>query len=238
MQRATEHGARGRDKRNGGFTLIEAAIVIAIIGIVSATALPNVERYLESGRSRAAARSVADAFNVARARAIRTGNNHLVFFSIGGAGDAAGNPLQRQAGQPVPILILDDGAPGSADQNCEIDTGEKIIGFDAQEGVGWGANAPLSAQTPPDEQLPSIPAAGSSFQPPNSTVLTTPVSWVQFRPDGVPVAVDGSCNPGQLGSGGGTIYLWSTNRDFAITLSPLGGVRVHAWNASTGGWSS
>jgi prepilin-type N-terminal cleavage/methylation domain-containing protein len=237
MKRAIDKTARQPDKRERGFTLIEAAIVVVIIGVVSATTLPNVSRYLESGRTRAAARSVADAFNVARAQAIRTGSNHIVFFSIGGAGDTAGNTLQKRAGQPVPILVLNDGAPGSANQNCEIDTGEGIIGFDAQDGVGWGANAPTSGQTPPDEQLAAIPASGSSFLPPNSTLLTTPVTWVQFRPDGVPVAVDGACNTGRLGSGGGTIYLWSTNRDFAITLSPLGGVRVHTFDAGRGAWS-
>lgn len=238
MDREDETRMRQPDRRSGGFTLIEAAIVITIIGVVSAMALPNATRYLESGRTRAAARSVADAFHVARAQAIRTGNNHLVFFAIAGAGDTAGNALAKRSGELVPILVLNDGAPGSANQNCVIDAGEELITFNAQRGVGWGANAAPSGQTPPDELLPSIPASGSSFQPPNSTILTPPVTWVQFRPDGVPVAVDGACNPGQLGSGGGTIYLWSANRDFAITLSPLGGVRVHQWNVSTGGWSS
>ena len=223
---------RGK-RRAGGFTLIEAAVVIAIIGIVTASALPNVSRYWEATEARAAAKSVADAFNVARAQAIRTGNNQLVFFSVGGAGDTAGTALQDANGDGVPILVLDDGQPGSVNQNCEIDSGENTITFPEPTGVGWGANVPTSAQTPPNELRSTIPASGSSFEMPNGTLTT----WVMFRPDGVPVAVDASCNPGRLGTGGGTIYLWTTNRDFAVTLSPLGGVRVHLWNPG-GGWTS
>ena len=239
MQGGTDQESDGsalrRDRRSSGFTLIEAAIVIAIIGIVTATSMPNVTRYMESTRARAAAKSIADAFNVARAQAIRTGSNHVVFFSVGGAGDTAGNTLQRRDGTAVPILVLNDGSPGSANQNCEIDAGEEMITFAAQDGVGWGFNAPPATQEAPDDLLTAIPASGSSFRAPNGT---TAVTWVQFRPDGVPVAIDNACTAGRLGTGGGTIYLWSPNRDFAITLSPLGGVRVHTWIAATGAWTT
>lgn len=226
-------------KRRGGFTLVEAMIVVAIVGIVMAAATPNVSRYFEHGRGRTAAKSIADALNIARGQAIRTGNNQVVFFSVinGGvpAGDTGGTPLTDHSGIPVPILVLDDGAPGSANQNCLIDAGEARITFAAQLGVGWGANAPPAAiEAPDDDAVTAIPAAGSSFRAPDGTPNMT---WVQFRPDGVPVAIDNACNSGQLGSGGGTIYLQTANRDYAITLSPLGGVRVHVWDAATGGWT-
>ncbi len=238
MQTRGEIRRRRFADRRSGFTLIEIAIVVVIIGVISAMTLPNVTRYQESARARAAAKSVADAFALARAQAIRTGANHVVFFAIGGAGDTAGTALASTDGRAMPILVLNDGRPGTANQNCEIDAGEERFVFEAQTGVGWGFNAPTTNDVAPDETSVSgfttIPAAGSTLRLPNGTATT----WVQFRPDGVPVAIDASCNPDRLGSGGGSIYLWSTNRDFAVTLSPLGGVRVHTWDRARGGWTT
>jgi len=253
---AYERAARA-NKKTAGFTLVEAAVVIAIIGIVMATAMPNISRYFETGRGRAAAKSVADAFTIARAQAIRTGNNHVVFFRLatgagGFAGDVNGTPLTDAVGVPgavaVEVLILDDGLPGSANQNCQIDVGEPTIYFgrnaqrgqewgSANDGINWGRNlAPVATEAPDDDAVNAIPALGSSFRGPNGAAPPF-VSWVLFRPDGIPVAIDNFCTTGRLGSGGGTIYMNTANRDYAITLSPLGGVRVHVWDVATAGWT-
>ena len=69
-------------------------------------------------------------------------------------------------------------------------------------------------------------------------VLADDVDEANCRADGVPVAIDSSCNAGRLGTGGGTIYLWTDSRDYAITLAPLGGVRVHVWDPAAGAWTS
>lgn len=235
---ANERVATGARKR-AGFTLVEVMVVLAIMGIVLAAAVPNVNRFFETNRGRAAAKSIADAFTIARAQAIRTGNNHIVFFSVINAGipagDVGGSLLVDASGNPVPILVLDDGAPGSPNQNCLIDVGESTYSFEAQDGVGWGSNAPpAGSPAPDDDAVVAIPVDGSSFRAPDGTPNMT---WVQFRPDGVPVAIDNLCNTGRLGTGGGTIYLQTQNRDYAITLAPLGGVRVHVWDLVNGRWT-
>jgi hypothetical protein len=62
---------------------------------------------------------------------------------------------------------------------------------------------------------------------------------VLFRPDGIPVGFDPTSTTcgtiGQTGTGGAGLYVTSGGRDYAVTLAPLGGVRVHAWGGA--GWT-
>jgi hypothetical protein len=53
-----------------------------------------------------------------------------------------------------------------------------------------------------------------------------------FAPNGIPVGVTAACVVGSTGSGSGTIYLSNPYRDYAISLSPLGGVYVTSWDRS------
>jgi len=69
---------RGRPDR--GFTMIEILIVIAIIGIVAAVALPNIGQYIRNYKIKGAAQQVAGELQAARSKAIMGNTNEGVSF--------------------------------------------------------------------------------------------------------------------------------------------------------------
>jgi prepilin-type N-terminal cleavage/methylation domain-containing protein len=225
-----------RARRNAGFTAIEIIVVMAIVGIAAAMAVPSWRATQSNSRLRDAAGDVADAFQTARARAIATGNTFVVYFDTGvnGAEDICGNSLVDLQGNPVPILILDDGPPDSPDRNCCIDDGEAIITMPAAQGVQWGTDfAPIAVPTDTDPS--GSFNLGSSFRDP----ANSQTEWVAFRADGIPVGFrdNNPCDLGDTGTGAGAIYLNNDQRDTAIVLSPLGTVKVHGFERGQGVWT-
>ncbi len=220
-----------RRHRTSGITLIEVVVVVAIIGSILGIAFSSMGTWQTNERASAAARSMADLFRFASAEATSRETVHLLFFAIGGNGDTAGTALVDSAGNPVPVLLLDDGALGSANQNCEIDPGETVNVLSPTAGVGWGFALSAGVKAPGDATAIAS-ATGSSFATPAGAAST----WLAFMPDGRPLAFDLACSMGQLGSGNGAIYITNGARDYAIVLNPLGGVRIHAWTPGTGQW--
>lgn len=213
-----------------GFSLIEMMIVVAIVGVSVAVALPAFRTYFEDQRVKQAARSVADVFSLARTEAIRTGRNHIVYFNQ----DPTGAPLQDAAGNAVPVLLVqdDDGAGALPAPNGIVDAGERRIPVRAELGVNWGATF-ATAAAPGDSGLAANYVTGQTFQTPGLAAAT----WVLFRPDGVPRGYStGPYTEGEIGTGGGGVYLTNGRRDYAIVLAPLGGVKVDLWDRSTGQW--
>ena len=210
-----------------GFTLVEMVVVVAIVAAMILLVSTRFGTWQDREAVRTAARSVEGAFNYARSEAIRTGNMHLVFFGT----DIGGANLTSAAGDPVPILVLDDGRQGTPNQNCLIDAGETTQHFMLERGVAFGTTA-ATAKVPVDEGTQPI-APGWSFSDGGGNAA----NWVLFRPDGTPRSANAACNLGALGSGGGGIYLSNAERDAAIVLSPLGASRVFAWNTETSSWN-
>ncbi len=235
----TYHGQPGEiafhasRRRRAGMSLIEVMIVVAIMGLIISVALPSTQQWSRNQDASNMARAMANAISVARASAMRTGNNHVVFLAIGGAGDVAGNPLVDSNGDAAAIVILDDGPTGAVGQNCVIDANEPVRAITADDDLAWGATLAGATQAPGDLSG-GLMATGSTFVTPAGAAST----WILFRPDGVPVAFDGACTAGNVGSGNGAIYFTNGVRDLAVVISALGGARVHIWDQTTGAWTS
>jgi prepilin-type N-terminal cleavage/methylation domain-containing protein len=68
--------------RQGGFSLIELLVVVAVIAIIAAVGLPNLAGYIRNYKIRGAAKSVGSEIQAARSKAIMTNTNAGVFFVI------------------------------------------------------------------------------------------------------------------------------------------------------------
>jgi prepilin-type N-terminal cleavage/methylation domain-containing protein len=212
--------ANANEKSRAGFSLIEALIVVAIIGVIAAMAGPTILGGTTDERLKAGARNMAAAFSYARSEAIRTGDIHIVFVGT----DASGNALPDTSGDPAIIAVVNDGQPGSANQNCQINAGEIVSLIAPSRDITGGTMAGV-AQMPEDLGAGDL-TTGSTFTEPDGI---TPASWVLFRPEGTVHAFDAGCVEGALGSGGGGIYIHNGQKQFGILLRPLGGTRVRLW---------
>jgi type II secretory pathway pseudopilin PulG len=223
--------ARAEEKRRGGYSLTELGITIGIVGVAMMIALPSLNRANENSELRDTAITLDSGLANARAEAMRTGDVHLFFIMQ----DAEGNALVDPAGNAVPVLIVNDGAPGSADQNCRIDPGERTISLSSEElkKIAMMSAPPTGVEIPAGDHGSGNPGQnGSSFVDPAGNSVT----WVMFRPEGMPMAFDVDCNLGEPGSGAGSLYMHNEDRSYVVTLSPMGTTRVMTFNETSGAW--
>lgn len=234
MRSDAERSARTR--RSAGMSLIEVVVVVGVIGALLAVAMPSMDRWMNNQAVKNAARSVSNILMLARSEAIRTGNPHVVFFGV----DPDGTTMFDPNGGFAPMFAFNDGAAATA--NCRLDGGEVSEYIEAADGVTWGPTLNVTAKVSSDTGGASLPpddSSGSTFsEPPNTP---NRVDWIMFRADGIPIAFKGDTNCGTVGvagRGGGAIYINNGVRDYAIVISPLGGVRVHVWQIESDSWSS
>ncbi len=216
------------DRVRAGISLIEVTVVLGIIAVGVGLAIPTSGRWLDNQRLRTSSQDVQAAFSYARGEAIRTGRLHIVFFDE----DAGGSSLADANGDAVDILVIDDGRPGDTDQNCQVDDGEEALAFSLGEGVEFGVIA--AGGTAPNDNGGGSIGNGATFEDAGGADAT----WVMFRPEGVPLAFSADCSMGDVGSGGGGVYLNNGDRDRAVVLTPLGTSHAHSWNGVSGSWSS
>jgi type IV fimbrial biogenesis protein FimT len=73
-------------QKKAGFTLVEVMIVIAIIGILAAMAVPSYQDMIERNRLKQAVESLKSDLQLARTRAIKQSKNIIVSRTTGSAG--------------------------------------------------------------------------------------------------------------------------------------------------------
>ncbi len=234
-----------------GFTLIETLLVLAMVGILVAIAVPNFSRYQTREQAKTEVTRVAGFLREARARAIKEGIGHIVVF-IPDDASYSSPPGNTDVPQNIVARMIRD-----TDGDWRETTGELAINLTSDivfnepapiangngTGVtryGRGVATPMSTSslvrtddkfTNGGATLTSVTFAqnaGASFYR-DPTITGLPGSQfpaVAFTPRGVAVRTTATAS---IGSGAGSFYITDNqNAVYAASVSPLGEVRVTA----------
>ncbi|MBW2294257.1 MAG: hypothetical protein JRG94_18380 [Deltaproteobacteria bacterium] len=201
---------------------VEWFLGIAVAFVLAVAAIPGVQPTPHRDLAAATVREVEGLLRLARDEAVRTGEDHIVFFEHA----SGGGPVTDDQGAPLMALLIcdrdGDGRPSESEYIASVPADTDGI-------VHWGS------------ALATRPAAGDIAEQ-----LHGPLSFgrsdaqirergLVFRSDGAPHSASSSVG-GAGESGAGTVYLRGPTRDYAVVLSPWGDVDLQVWDTHSQSW--
>jgi type IV fimbrial biogenesis protein FimT len=208
----SEHNIRNRQK---GFSLVELLVVMAIIIIVSAMAIPNIINAVRAARLRSAGSEVAGFLEQVRMTAVR--ENKTIYIR---------NSVVNGA-----TMWYADRPDAAGAHNLTLDAGEPVIGMSPTLSIAnTGAPAATAAMT-------AYNPNGSAFTQLKTMTDGTASSTVEmgFNSRGLPcqVVASGACNR-LSGAGVPTnmiAYMQNEASGYAaVTVSGNGKVKIWVWD--------
>jgi prepilin-type N-terminal cleavage/methylation domain-containing protein len=209
-----------------GFTLIELAVVLLIIAVMTALAVPGVSRYRMTEQTREGSQAVAIAVRQARAAALKDAVQHFVIFNPAAPPSAVGTIVR---------VVRDvDGDWQETAADLGTDYGFRPATHADITPYGMGPQTPYSDYAPapgdPGGATLATVTEGASF--PADPITGRPA--VGFTAQGVAVDLN---TPTGWGTGAGAFYVTDNSAVvYATVVGPLGEVRVRALNPGTGEW--
>ena len=150
--------------KNGGFTLVEMLIVVAIIAILIAISIPLVGSALESAREAADAANerafkgvLASSYLLTEAKMVETGADPVVANTVY-AYDAVNGKISEDE---IANGYGKSGATGSSSIDCKDKVLYGKVSADGEVTIGWGTKNSDPATVTPDGKLVSADLIGS-----------------------------------------------------------------------------
>lgn len=142
---------RMNNKNDAGFTLLEALVVVAIIGIIASFAVPSYQKVIERNSLKQVVESLKSDLQLARVKAIKQSQNILINRSTGSNG-AWCYGLTAKSGCDCTVTTASDSdfceikrVPGSGFEPINMDSASGNSSFDFRRGTIGPNNVTFSS---------------------------------------------------------------------------------------------